>query len=259
GAARLSNGPHTGFVVEKEERESVVGCSVVERAATQQPTDHVQRIATITEKAALLGPLPRLAGQHTGKLALPDVTQLLAPIEAAVAQSLLYLPARQTALGQFFTNSQGTIAGVGAHPNVAFEIPRLTEQAFLGEPIERRLDQLKRSTALAKFAYQLNAPMFAAGQQIHCGPPYGGGVIQHDGHGLRGRRQPDLFLLQNWPWYPEQSPAACRESAARSHDRSRDSLPGTWPHWPCLDRSCCPCRRTRHRTSLPAPAARPDQ
>src|SRR5690606_21799623 len=204
GAARLSNGPHTGFVVEKEERESVVGCSVVERAATQQPTDHVQRIATITEKAALLGPLPRLAGQHAGKLALPDLAQLLAPIEAAVAQCLFYFPTRQPALGQLFANSQGTVAGVGTHPNVAFEITRLAEQPFLGKPIERRLDQLERGATLAQLACQLNAPVLASSQQIHCSPTHGGGVIQHGGHGFKGRRQPDPFLPPGWLWYLEQ-------------------------------------------------------
>ncbi|MNH20817.1 hypothetical protein D3C79_806040 [compost metagenome] len=117
-----------------------------------------------------------------GKLALPHVTHTLAPIHLALAQGLLDISTRQTALAQLFANTRRAVAGAGTVADEAFEVAGFAKQPFFGEPVELRLDQLIRSAALTQLARQLDATVLTSREQVHGCPPNGDGGVEYGGH-----------------------------------------------------------------------------
>lgn len=133
--------------VMRKRMENAAAPKLIERAASQETPDHIQRITTIAEKSTLLGPLPLVARHFSGKFAHPDRTQLFTPIEATVAQRLLDILSGETTLSQLFTYAQGAVTRIRTHTNEAFQIACFAEKAFFGKTIQCRLDEFGWRTA----------------------------------------------------------------------------------------------------------------
>src|SRR5690606_34545522 len=93
--------------------------------------------AAISEKARLPALVAQVHRQLTGKLALPQGTQLLAPVDIGFIQRPLDIGTWQTTLSQLFADTQRAITSLAATGNETLQIAGFRQQTFCDQAIQR--------------------------------------------------------------------------------------------------------------------------
>ena len=188
--------------------------------------------------------------------------KLLLPTDTAFAQGEFDIGALQTALAQLFANPQQGHSRNGRGRKQSFQGNGLRKAALLpsnGRGLFRSSPPQRRADAVCASARLDHARDVRAGPWRFAARRRGYRVRQCH-RCFRCQCRPVVFSLFDWqqPWTSiTLESAACHAFASQASRRFPGCPPGTWPSWPCPDRSCCRCRHTRRRTSRRNRAARP--